>query len=135
MAFGVDEDHVTLLISTGALTRCNREQLQGIAAHLISSIANGDPSIGLRAAMTLYLFAFMARFSRLLVEPERGRMLARIAVTMLHPTGASARVLTHELADPMQTDPAKGSSIGDKPTEPVSAPGATTYGCRSPAPS
>jgi Zn-dependent protease with chaperone function len=99
-AFGSDEQSVTVMISKGLLERLGREQLQGIAAHLVGSIANGDMKIGLRAATTLSLFAFLARFSRLLGEQDRGRMLVRVCLAMLRPTSMSAQRLTAELVEP-----------------------------------
>jgi Zn-dependent protease with chaperone function len=96
-AFGADEQHVTILIAKGLLDQLNREQLQGIAAHLIGSIANGDMAIGLRAATTLSLFSFLARFDGILVDKKRGRMLLRMAVALLRPTSAGSRALIEEL--------------------------------------
>jgi Zn-dependent protease with chaperone function len=96
-AFGRDDHHATVMISQGLLERLDRNQLQGVAAHLVGSIANGDMAIGLRAATTLSLFAFLARFSGILSEPERARMILRTCVAMLHPTSARARQLTAEL--------------------------------------
>jgi Zn-dependent protease with chaperone function len=107
--FGSDEQRVTVLISKGLLQRLGREQLQGIAAHLIGSIANGDMEIGVRAATTLGLFALLGRFSGLLGEQGRGRMLIRVCLAMLRPTSSSAQQLTAELVAPAQAqhrDPA-----------------------------
>src|SRR5581483_8623227 len=61
--FGNDEEHATVLVSQGLLAQLNREQLQGIAAHLVGSIADVDMVIGMRAATTLSLFGFVARFA------------------------------------------------------------------------
>jgi Zn-dependent protease with chaperone function len=100
--FGGDEQHATVLVSQGLLAQLDRDQLQGIAAHLIGSIADGDMAIGMRAATTLSLFAFIARFAGIFGDESRGRGLLRLCVQMLRPTAANARRLQHELADPFR---------------------------------
>jgi Zn-dependent protease with chaperone function len=70
--FGGDEQHATVLVSQGLLAQLDRDQLQGIAAHLIGSIADGDMAIGMRAATTLSLFAFIARFAGIFGDESRG---------------------------------------------------------------
>jgi Zn-dependent protease with chaperone function len=98
--FGRDEQHVTIVISHALLERLDRAEMQGIAAHLIGSVANGDMSIGLQAAATLSLFGFMTRLTTLLTNPGAWRPLARIFIALLSPTKASGRSLAEELADP-----------------------------------
>jgi Zn-dependent protease with chaperone function len=110
-AFGRDEHHASIMVSQGLLTRLNREQLQGVAAHLIGSIADGDMAIGLRAATTLSLFAFLARFAGVLGERSSGRSLLRLALAMLRPTAASAERLSQELADPFRNTDEDGKPL------------------------
>ncbi|HEY6643229.1 M48 family metalloprotease, partial [Povalibacter sp.] len=51
-AFGQDGAHATVAVSTGMLQGLNRAQMQGIAAHLVGSIANGDVGVGSQVATT-----------------------------------------------------------------------------------
>ena len=99
--FGRDENHATVVISSALLERLNRDELQGVAAHLVGSIANGDMEIGLRAAVTMSLFGLIARLGTVLVNGKGAvRSLARILRDTLMPTAARARKLAEELADP-----------------------------------
>jgi Zn-dependent protease with chaperone function len=105
--FGRDEQHATIVASQALLERLNRDEMQGVAAHLIGSIANGDMAIGLRAAVTISLFGLIARLGTVPVNGEgaAGR-LARIFRDTLVPTAKGARRLAAELADPF-ADPSR----------------------------
>jgi Zn-dependent protease with chaperone function len=99
---GSDPEHATIVISQGLLSRLDRDELQGVAAHLISCIANGDMRIGLRAAQTLALFAIFARISSIVIDGRgASRRLLRILRALSFPTAASARALYDELGDPL----------------------------------
>jgi len=99
--FGRDDEHVTVVVSKGLLQRMDRAEMQGVAAHLVGSIANGDMAIGLRAAVTLSLFGFITYLGTVLVNSERAaaRLLGLLRTTLL-PTAAGARDLAASLADP-----------------------------------
>jgi Zn-dependent protease with chaperone function len=108
--FGSDDRHATVLVSQGLLAQLNRDQLQGVAAQLVGSIADGDMAIGLRAATTLSLFAFIARFAGIFGDQSRARSLARLCLAMLRPSATNARNLAKELTDPFRsTDEADGA--------------------------
>src|SRR5579872_5325671 len=108
--FGSDARHATVLASQGLLAKLNRDQLQGIAAHLVGSIADGDMAIGMRAATTLSLFAFIARFAVIFGDQQRGRELLWLCLAMLRPTQENAQRLQRQLADPFGSD-------DERPTE------------------
>ena len=100
--FGSNPVHATIVISQGLLTRLNRDEMQGVAAHLIACIANGDMRIGLRAAQTLALFAIFGRISSIVLDGRgASRRLLRILRSLSFPTTASARALYRELGDPL----------------------------------
>ncbi len=98
--FGRDEQHATIVVSQALLARLDRAEMQGIAAHLIGSIANGDMSIGLQAAATLSLFGLTSRLATVLTDRGAWRPLARIFIALMWPTKGSARRLAEQLADP-----------------------------------
>jgi Zn-dependent protease with chaperone function len=99
---GSDPEHATIVISQGLLSRLDRDELQGVAAHLISCIANGDMRIGLRAAQTLALFAIFGRISSIVIDGRgASRRLLHILRALSLPTAASARALYNELGDPL----------------------------------
>jgi Zn-dependent protease with chaperone function len=69
-AYGENERHATILVSTGLLDLLSRTQMQGVAGHLIGLIANGDVPQGMRIAQTLSAFGLIARLSDGVVDPE-----------------------------------------------------------------
>lgn len=110
--FGHHEPHGTIVISARLLERLDRAQLQGVAAHLVSSIANGDLAIGMRAALTIAFFGWIAYLGTILVNSRSaGRKLLWILRTTLVPTAESARRLASELADPLVDGDANDRSV------------------------
>ncbi|MDB6157701.1 MAG: heat-shock protein HtpX, partial [Gammaproteobacteria bacterium] len=105
VAFGMDAQHSTIVISQGLLALLNREQMEGVAANLIASIADGDMEIGVRAALSLSLFALITRLGTLVTQPHARKNLTHIVVATLLPTTARARQLVMELASPFDDDP------------------------------
>jgi Zn-dependent protease with chaperone function len=102
-AFGSDERHATVLVTTGLLALLDREQMQGIAAHLVASIADGDMTIGLRVATTQCLFGLVTRFSAAFTDSAATRrMSGNLCVAMFRPNGAVARALLDELTNPLE---------------------------------
>jgi Zn-dependent protease with chaperone function len=115
---GSNPAHATIIVSQGLLARLNRDEMQGVAAHLIACIANGDMRIGLRAAQTLALFAIFGRISSIVVDGRgTSRRLLRMLRSLSFPTMASARALYSELGDPLapseepQQRPKRESSV------------------------
>jgi Zn-dependent protease with chaperone function len=105
-ACGVDDAHVTLFVGEGALARLGREELEGMIAHLVGSIVNGDMPIGVRVTTTLSLFGLLARIGssftdqratvyamqllRVFVAP-RSRQTMAILGALTEPFGESRR--------------------------------------------
>jgi Zn-dependent protease with chaperone function len=116
VAFGVDREHANIVISRSLLTLLNRAQMEGVAADLIASIANGDMKIGVRAALSLNLFTLIGRLGTLVQEKHSGRTFGRITFALLLPTRSRALVLLSEL---------EGSGVdsdADSPDSKVQAP-------------
>jgi Zn-dependent protease with chaperone function len=113
VAFGVDEQHSTIVITQGLLALLNRAQMEGVAASLIASIANGDLKIGVRAALSLSLFALITRLGTLVTQRHARKNLTQIVVATLLPTTARARQLVMELASPFDDD-AAGKPAADR---------------------
>jgi Zn-dependent protease with chaperone function len=108
--FGTDESHATIVISTGLLERLTRAELQGVAAHLIASIANGDMPIGLRAAVTLSYFNLLSRFALLFNDPGSLRHALGIFRALLLPTKHNVDVLTSSITESFSEPPRTASS-------------------------
>jgi Zn-dependent protease with chaperone function len=107
VAFGMDEQHSTVVISQGLLGLLSRAQMEGVAANLIASIADGDMKIGVRAALSLSLFALITRLGTLVTQTHARRNLTQIVVATLIPTRARARKLVMELASPFDDEDEK----------------------------
>jgi Zn-dependent protease with chaperone function len=105
VSFGTDEHHSTIAISQGLLSLLNRAQMEGVAANLVAAIADGDMQIGLRAALSLNLFALIARLGSLVTQKHARRNLTQIVIATLLPTTKSARSLITELANPFADEP------------------------------
>ena len=100
VAFGMDEQHSTVVISQGLLGLLNRAQMEGVAANLVGAIAGGDMKIGVRAALSMNLFSLIARLGNLVTRKDARRNVSRIVLATLLPTTRSARGLLTDLADP-----------------------------------
>lgn len=100
VAFGTDERQSTVVISQGLLRLLNRAQMEGVAANLVASIADGDMRIGVQAALSLNLFALITRLGSLVTQRNARRNVSQIVIATLVPTTRSARKLVMELADP-----------------------------------
>jgi len=111
-AFGVDEQHSTIVISQGLLALLNRAQMEGVAANLIATIADGDMKIGVRAALSLSLFALITRLGALVTQRHARKNLTQIVVATLLPTTARARKLVTELASPFDEEPDEKAAAG-----------------------
>ncbi len=102
-AFGGDERHASVMVTSALLAQLNREQMQGVAAHLIASIADGDMTIGLRVATTQCVFGLVTRFSAAFTSPVAVRhLLINLCVALVRPNGATARALMAELTNPLE---------------------------------
>lgn len=97
-AIGRDEAHATVLVGS-ALLALPRAQVQGVAAHAVGSIANGDMAAGLRVARLLAVFGLLAQASDLADARGLARALA-VAGRLLLPTPAGARRLLEIAAQP-----------------------------------
>ncbi len=104
VAFGSDERHATIVVTEGLLSLLNRAQMEGVAASLVASIADGDMKIGVRAALSLGLFALIARLGSIVSQSHARRDLVRIVTATLLPTTASARMFIAELSNPLADD-------------------------------
>lgn len=77
-AFGQDAAHATVAVSTGLLDGLNRAEMQGVAGHLVGSIANGDMAIGTRVATTLSLFGLIVKLSESFGDREAAKRFAKL---------------------------------------------------------
>lgn len=106
--FGHDEVHATIVVSKGLLTRMNRAEMQGIAAHLIASIANGDMRIGERAALTLAFFNLVSRFATIMGDRGASRSLMDIFKALLLPTPENVQRLMDEVSEGFKSNDDRG---------------------------
>ena len=125
VAFGLDEQHSTIVISQGLLALLNRAQMEGVAANLIASIADGDMRIGVRAALSLSLFALITRLGTLVTQSHARRNLTQIVVATLLPTRARARKLVMELASPFDDEEEKAAAQRNRDASDNASPGTT----------
>jgi Zn-dependent protease with chaperone function len=89
-AFGADQTHANVVISTGLLEGATRAEIQGVAAHLVGGIANGDLRVGARIASLLGMFGLIAKLGQSLSDREAARRLARLLIRSLRPGSSAA---------------------------------------------
>ncbi len=108
-AAGHDMRHALILVGEDLLATLNRAQMQGVAAHLIASIADNDMQIGMRTAGILGLFSLIARLSINWQEPGALQSNRRLIRALIAPTKTNQVFIEQALADPFSsnTEPTK----------------------------
>lgn len=112
-AFGPDEAHAVVLAGTGLLSRLDRQQMQGVAGHLVASIADGDMKIGMRTAMTLGLFALPGALSAGWSDRARFAATMRLLRALPLPTPTNLDLILKELNDPFRQPTADDGPAAD----------------------
>jgi Zn-dependent protease with chaperone function len=99
-ACGRDEAHVTFLVGEAMAASVSREQLEGMIAHLIGSVVDGDMLIGVRVTTTLSLFGVLARVGSSFTDQHALRYVASLWRVFLAPTSPDTLALLATLTDP-----------------------------------
>jgi Zn-dependent protease with chaperone function len=121
-ACGRDERHVTILAGETLVGAVDREELEGLVAHLIGSIADGDMTIGLRVTTTLALFGLVSRIGGSLTDRHALRWSVELWRLVVAPTSRRTAEFLGSLADPFRKDPAE-----ERPSTPSGANGSLTW--------
>jgi Zn-dependent protease with chaperone function len=104
-AFGIDIGDATVLIGDGLAATLTRSQMQGVAAHLVASIADGDMAIGLRTACTVGVYSLVHRLGldvlTSMQKAEALRSACRLLRALMLPSAANVDFILSELADPL----------------------------------
>jgi Zn-dependent protease with chaperone function len=109
--FGANDGRAVVVVSRQLIHAVDRAQLQGIAAHLVGSIANGDMAIGVRVATTLGLFGLIARLGGAFTQrASMARLMRALARVAFRPTPQSARDYVDEIAQPFRQEDGAGES-------------------------
>jgi len=106
-ALGEDSAHTTILFGGALLEHLPRAQLQGVAAHLIATIADGDIRIGRQAATLFALFGILASLSTAFGDRrifDHARTLLR---ALLRPASDRALATLRAAGDPFTTPAAE----------------------------
>ncbi len=113
-AFGADARHANVIVSTGLLSGATRDELQGVAGHLVAEIANGDLRIGARIATQLGMFGLVGRLSRSMADRQAVGRLWRLLRRALRPGSSQADgELAMALTNPFEQEP--GAAHQDEP--------------------
>jgi Zn-dependent protease with chaperone function len=109
-AFGDASAGATMVATTGLLQELSRAQLQGIAAHVVGSVANGDLTAGARIAATFSLFGLVAKLSTSFADAAAARRFATLLrAAFRRGSSVADGELALALADPFDT-PAENSN-------------------------
>jgi Zn-dependent protease with chaperone function len=101
--FGTEREPL-ILVSRSLLGALDRAELQGIAAHLVASIAQGDIALGRRAALTIAFFNLMSQLGLVLNERGNGKALARVFLGLLVPTRARLEPVSRAIGESFATE-------------------------------
>jgi Zn-dependent protease with chaperone function len=112
-AFGPNEGHATVMVGEDLIKSLNREQMQGVAGHLIASVADGDMRIGVRTALVLGLFSLTGRVSGGFTDRAAFLSTRRLLRALLAPTPSNLDFVLSELSDPFAAD-AKDETAGHR---------------------
>lgn len=104
-AAGHDTQHAHIIVGEELLSTLNRVQMQGVAAHLIASIADNDMKIGERTASLLGMFALITRLALNVMDKEAFANSRKLLRALLIPTAASRKFILEQLADPFSDSP------------------------------
>jgi len=97
---GIDSSSATILIGESLLNKLERPEMQGVAAHLIASIANDDIRIGLRTASLLGLFSLIARLTVNVFDNETFKNNFKLIKALLTPHTTSFALIIEQLSEP-----------------------------------
>ncbi|MBA3478248.1 MAG: hypothetical protein H0T52_07615 [Lautropia sp.] len=101
-ACGSDDAHSVVMVGTGLLMRLDRQQMQGVAGHLVASVADGDLRIGIRTAMTLGLFALPAAVAGGWSDRTGFAATSRLLRALMLPTPGNLDLILQALNDPFR---------------------------------
>jgi Zn-dependent protease with chaperone function len=124
-ACGRDQAHVTLIVGEALPACLGREQLEGVIAHLVASIADGDMTIGLRVTTTLALFGLVARVGVSFNDRREFWQTAKLWRVFVAPTSANTAALLGALADPF--DPSRDPAPVAPAARPSGSDGGLTW--------
>ena len=90
-AVGSDPSSATVVVTRGMLTRLDREQLQGVIAHELAHVRNGDSRYGLFVAILIGLVVLLSDgFLRAIIEAWSNGLFLRGPEGADDPKGAAA---------------------------------------------
>ena len=104
VVLGADASHVTIVVSRSLLDLLDRDEMQGIAAHLVATIANGDVRAGARVALSLGLFGLITRLTGAILDRDAARLLPSLLLAALRPGTARAQALLAAISNPFGGD-------------------------------
>lgn len=103
--FGADRSHASIVITRGLLAELDRAQIQGVAAHLVGSIANGDMRVGARFTTVLAMFGLIAKLSHSFADRAAARrFFALLRGSLRRDGGADDGLLVMELTNPFEPE-------------------------------
>lgn len=116
-AAGLNNGDATVVVGEALLPLLNRAQMQGLAAHLIATIANHDMKIGLHTASILGVFSLIARLTVNMQDKSSRAQSRQLLKALLLPTANNQALLVASLNDPFSdatqpTPPASDGRLG-----------------------
>lgn len=129
-SFGVNAENATVLIGAGLPRELTRQQMQGVAAHLIASVASGDTTVGMRTSFTIGAITLISAFNTGLIDADDRDATFRLLRALVAPTRSNLTWILARLSDPLanrnrtsnEPAPAKSKSWRDWALFPLMGP-------------
>ncbi|HJZ78587.1 MAG TPA: M48 family metalloprotease [Vicinamibacterales bacterium] len=115
-ACGTDEAHVTLLVGAALAAHLTRESLEGMIAHLIASVVDGDMPIGVRVTTTLSLFGLLARVGSSFTDQHAMAYAMKLWRVFVAPKSAGTLALLSSLTEPFHDPPSAERAATPSPS-------------------
>lgn len=107
------EGKPVIISSMDLVDTLDRNAMQGIAAHLVASLCNGDVRNGHRIAVVTALFGLMSRMATGFTQQGVLSIVGHLAVAALLPTAARARAVLDDLSNPFTAGDEQSGSAPD----------------------
>ncbi len=116
-SFGVDADNAIVLIGAGLPRELTRQQMQGVAAHLVASVASGDTTVGMRMAFTIGAITLISALGTGFMDDDDRKATYRLLRALAAPSSANLAWILARLSDPLA---GRDRSSSDGEAEPPS---------------
>ncbi|HPY40807.1 MAG TPA: hypothetical protein PLM98_09825, partial [Thiolinea sp.] len=101
---GLNSEQAQLLVGEGVFKDLNRQQLQGLAAHLLVAIAEHDLKIGLQTSSVMGIFALISNIALNILDKKTWPQSKRLLFALFSNSQKSQQLILASLQDTLQNE-------------------------------